>query len=178
MAKQVLGMFTNMNMIANYMKLFKPPSAAAHFDAGIDGATAYTWSDGEVTYWLVYYETTDKYVWKLDADLGSGRKPFIYVEETKDEKSGQADFHVPGYNDIHSTWSYDNDDNLTVEVNYQDTEGNIRIQAVINQDGSGNMKYYVDDQLLMSAQWNADGSGSWTIYTEGGELTGQWSSGK
>ncbi len=175
-AQQIMGLFNSVNAVGDYMKLFRPPSGAVTFQSGINGASAWTWNAGNVQYWLVYYESGGKYIWKLDADQGSGREKFIYVEEAQDEKSGQADFYVPGQPAIHYTWNYDDDGNLNCEITYKGPEGNIKVDAVVNQDGSGSMEYYLNNELFLAAQWNKDGSGTWTIYTDSGTFTGQWSS--
>ena len=178
MARQVLNMFTSLNKAGTYIQLFTPPSGATPFDAEVSGAAAYTWTEGNTTYWLIYYETDSKYIWQLDADFGSGRDKYAYVEENKDEKSGTFDLYMPQQPVIHGEWGYDADGNFSIEITYQSTEGNIKISATENADGSGLLNYYLNGNVIISAQWNADGSGSYTIHTENGTFTGQWSSGK
>ncbi len=179
MAQTVLSLFQNLNMAGNYLKLFTPPEDATPFNADVNGAAAYTWSDGEATYWLVFYETNDKYIWNLDADFGSGRSQYAHIEETKDQKSGSFEMTVPQQPAVQGTWSYDADGNCSIEINFQGPDGNTRITAIENADGSGELHLFVNGKEKISAQWNADGSGSYIIYNEnGGTFTGQWSSGK
>jgi hypothetical protein len=98
------------------------------------------------------------------------------VEETRDEKSGTFDIYVPQQPVFHGEWNYDADNNLTIEISFHSSEGDIVMTATENADGSGELHYYVNGSEMIFAHWNSDGSGSYTINMGGQSFTGQWSS--
>ena len=85
------------------------------------------------------------------------------MEENKDEKNGTFDLYIPQHPAIQGKWGYDANNNFSIEVTYQSTEGNIKISATENADGSGLLNYYLNGEVLISARGNTDGSGSCTL---------------
>ncbi len=174
MAVQILNMFNSMNAAASGLTHFKPPLGTTPTASG--GKLSYTWSDGQATYWLTYHETANKYIWELDADFGTGRAKYAYVEEDKNGKGGTFDIYVPQQPAFHGEWSYDTNNNLSIEISFHSSEGDIVLTATENADGSGELHYYVNGAEIIYAHWNPDGSGSYTIHTGGQNFTGHWTS--
>lgn len=116
----------------------------------------YNGTSNSVTYnnFLQYSSTYNKdlssltFTWYYTNDGTSGKKYLDYVY-TKDLANGKQTIDYSLY-----------------EYNETNTKSNA-VKVVVNQDKSGTYKlfYGTDSKLSVSAQWAADGSGSYTTYS-------------
>ncbi len=174
-AQWVVSFFDGLNGIARYSNDLRPPQGAASFHADVAGAVAYTWTDGSVTYWLVYHEENGKCIWRVDADFGEGKQQYIYGEQSCDGKNGKLDVQLPGEGDYHASWQYDDKNvfSFTIESTYNNMS--LTLEGEINPDGSGHASVKNNGMVLLTVTWNADGSGSYKLYTSNPPYEGSWS---
>ena len=71
------------------------------------------------------------------------------------------------------TWSWTYASGI-YNITYLLTDGSnsLRITAVINVDGSGQVEYYINDVLSIRIVWYTDGSGAWWTYNP--DTNGTW----
>ncbi len=174
-AQWVVNFFDGLNGIARYANSMRPPHGAASFHSDVAGAVAYTWSDGSVTYWFVYHEENGKCIWRVDADFGEGKEQYIYGEESCDGKNGMLDVKLPGEGDYHASWQYNDQNVLTFTIESTYNNMSVTLQGVVNPDGSGHADIKTGDTIVLTVTWNADGSGSYKLYTSYPPHEGSWS---
>ncbi len=174
MAQYVLSFFNGLNRISSYAHNILPPGSATTFDAGINGAIAYKWSDEEATYWLVYHEEDGECIWNVDADFGEGKNPYIHVEESCDQKEGDLVVNLQEGGIFRANWSYDDKNTLSFTIQTTQDNTNFEMTGEIYADGSGHAETKMGDTLVLSVTWKADGSGSYTLYISNPPTQGSW----
>ncbi|HNP17609.1 MAG TPA: hypothetical protein PKL31_04165 [Fulvivirga sp.] len=196
MAQSAVAYLTQANEMSDFISKMQPPAGATKSSTAINskvnsgGRTegdvlVYTWTDGNYIYAYQISETDTKYVfelfWKFSDTSDFVR--YILAEETK-IKSGST---LDGFLEVYSLFGESEDYQLRYQWD-EDTDGTFRfdllmqnnafkINIVSNTDNSGSVKYFISGSIFYDISWNTDGSGSWIIYDDEGNISdsGTWS---
>lgn len=188
-AQQAYSYIMQVNAMTSFMSYFTPPATAEEVNTKSDSQTwtwmqSYTDQDGNVieyTFTYTFTETSDKYIWDIDMGINGNTNDFIDAEEMKTGESGEMNiyYNALGVEDFdvyyHYNWTVSGG---TTIVNMELHDGNSELYSyvlTVNQDGSGEIAYNVDEIIVFRLIWNANGSGTWFEYDEDGEITDQGS---
>ncbi len=161
--KMAASIFSSINQMSNISRMMLPPEDAASYHSDVPGAVAYTWSAGEVTYWFTYYTSNDTCYWKVDADFGEGRVPYIEGQESCDGKAGSISLLGGDLPPYHASWSYNSEGDLSFRIT-GNVQTHYEITGTLNADGSGYAKIVASGMKIFEIWWNADGSGRYKYY--------------
>ncbi len=175
-AGMIVQFFDGLNNIARYAGEMRPPQGASTFHSDIAGAVAYTWTDGSVTYWLVYHEENGKCYWQVDADFGEGRAQYLTAEEDCEHKSGKIVLWNGDVAVYSAEWQYLADNTLSFRIQTMEGGSPLTVEGTLKPDGSGHAEVNMGGMKVMEVWWNADGSGHYKIYTTFPPTEGSWSS--
>jgi len=166
------------NSFALYGTYFQPPSKAyAPTKAGAVSDTT-SWSYEGITIDYYNWEDSENYYWEIFVtnEIYTDCK-FIEYVEAKDGRSGYYQlFSDCGAEPVFVwNWTLSALDVFTLTM----TSDSESIEVVVNPDGSGVVTVYyggINSQPEYVIMWNANGSGSYTEYSEGGSITdsGTW----
>ncbi|NOX38021.1 MAG: hypothetical protein GXO78_10835 [Calditrichaeota bacterium] len=118
--------------------------------------------------WALYFDGTDA--------SGNTYNNWKAMEGwiSADEKSGTLTLYETNSTNVLVTYEWTIDDQGNVSAEVQTSDG-YRIVAQKNADGSGFLKFYLNNVLRLEIYWNADRSGNWKAYDENGNLINQGS---
>jgi hypothetical protein len=172
-AKTAVSYVEQVKGIHDYFTWFDiPEDAVRQKSATLSGSDVYFWTYGGVSVWETYTESSSKYVWEVEVDMGTGRQKYIYAEEGR---SGDYGFmEIYDYTSSTKTtlfrydWTFDSKDNATVV--WKDAAETFKLEIKANVDLSGSAKWYDEGKLFYFFQWNTDGSGFYKFYDENGSI--------
>jgi hypothetical protein len=181
-AQQCAGYLEMANGISQSFSSFALPSNATRVSLKT-GSVTYTWSgpDGKgntATVWVTYKETDTKYFWDYELAYDSiPRTLYMHAESAKDSKSGMLqilDVYKSGASGTY-TWTTASDGTFNFTWDAKNATESFKMEIIVKTDKSGSLKYYSNGKVFYDLKWNADGSGSWTLYGDNGNLSGNWS---
>ncbi len=105
-------------------------------------------------------------------------KDFVILKgfSTADGKSGWWEMYDPTTGEKQMRYEWTTDSNNTVHATfmvYGDTP--MKYEIVNNQDGSGTLAMYEGNVKTLEASWEANGSGTYTVWDEDGNVVDQGS---
>ena len=167
------------NAISGFSTSFEVPEGA-EIQGKKSGSTVYFWTyGGGYSYWMTYEELSDKYTWKYEWQFpDSPRFTYISAEEAKNGKNGSWTIYNPETPSSYIwtyNWSINAINSFIASLMWNEGESLASFDVVGNTDNSGSFKYYIASVLKADILWNADGSGTYWIYGDGGsDLAGSW----
>jgi hypothetical protein len=166
------------NAISSYSNSFVIPEGAK-VQGKKSGSVVYFWTNGGYSFWMTYTELVDKNTWTYDWEIpGAARFTYIEAEEAKNGKSGNWTIFNPDATSDY-VWTYDWSVNATntysASLQWKDNDELSSFDVIANADNSGSFKYYVSSVLVSDINWNADGSGTYWISSDGvNVIQGSW----
>lgn len=168
-----------------------PDDAQRSLSKAASGAETWQWSwnyGGEsFTFYWSYEETGGKRYWTMEIQYNNGpRYNYIDAWENMDGSGGEITYNY-GWAGVLSSepmeeeflvywtysWSLDASGAYHLSFNWNSNEieydNYIVYEAVINANGSGNIDYYLMDELYYHMDWDVMGNGSWVYYINGEE---------
>jgi len=155
----------------------------------------WSWSYGgeSLTLYWTYDESGGKRYWSMDISYNnSPRYDYIDAWETMDGSQGEMVWNCgwaaimddPDYDEAEFlywkyTWTKDTSGGYQIDY-YWDGDGleydyYIWYSVYIAADGSGNVDYYIMDQLVYHMEWDVTGAGNWSFFSGGQEFdSGSW----
>ncbi len=166
------------NGISQFGTSFALPEDAL-VDGKKGGSTVYHWSYGGYSYWMTYEEQATKYTWTYDWEFpNQPRFTYISAEEAKDGKSGNwkiFDFETTSDYVWTYNWSIDASETFAATLLWNDSGEVGSFNVISRKDNSGSFTYKIGSVLHAEVIWNANGSGTYWIYGDGGDdLSGSW----
>ncbi len=172
-----------------------PPENAVKTGKKSSETYTWTWNYGGayvLTLWWTFHDDSEKNYWDIDIQYNEGeRYSYLQAWEAKDNSSGQIQYnfqwacsmddHASECEDLFwiYTWDVDENENYTfkyiIEADDDSYNESLRYETVVNNDGSGYVRYYFYEELFYDLNWDQDGNGSWTYYF-GGD-SGSWTVG-
>jgi len=150
-----------------------------------NGIWTWTYTAGQLTLYVTAEDNGDgtvtwKWIWDGTDSYGTVYDHWVFLSGTyaKDGKNGEwTMYHTNSVQPvIHAEWETSASGVQDLEVNYYEEDGTevVRYVAESNPDGSGFFSYYYEYEdslvLYLNAIWNANGSGSYTIYNSDGTV--------
>ncbi len=185
-AQQVVGYVQMINMFQSFVQNLIPQQHVGKVfesEGTLDGPPwVYTWTNGPMSFTLTITIEDDQYHWKLvlngaDPSTGQTYNKFVFMEawQKLDGSSGKLVINEFGEGGkVEWNWNIDKDG--TEKITYIDYMSNTKIEVVQNKDLSGSIQVWENNVLVYKAVWNADGSGTWWVYDEEGNVSsGTWS---
>jgi hypothetical protein len=172
-AKTAVGYVDEVKDVQSYFTWFEiPEDAVRQKSATLGGSDVYFWTSGGVSVWETYTETTSKYTWEIEVDMGSGRQKYIYAEEGKNGDYGFMEIFDNTQSSSNFAWKYDwtFDSKDNAKVVWKDYEETFLLEIKANVDLSGYAKYFTSGKLFYHFEWNTDGSGFYKLYGNDGSV--------
>lgn len=188
-AAEASGFVNLANAISQYITVFQPPAGATKSSTPVTASNGriaqtqeeylvYTWTGSwagqELTIAYQISQTAENYVFEVFFKYKDDTEflKFIHAEESKTVRKGFMDIYSL---DTSSTvvfsykWETTTDGTFFFDV---ETDGFV-INLIVNPDKSGSLKYYLGGELYYDIMWTAEGSGTWTRYSDPVE-SGSW----
>lgn len=183
-----------------FSSVLTPPEGAEQVSSKStdDGRVTYRWSavygDWTYTYYWTYEKTSTQHVWTIEFQFNDGPAyPYLTLTELLDGTGGTAEYNFnwlcyfadedsESCEDLRYFYTWEAESDGTYRLNWSWESGTsdvtyfLSYEIVLNADGSGNLEYYSEDELLYSMEWDAVGNGSWVFYLDGETyMSGSWS---
>jgi hypothetical protein len=184
--------------MSSFVALMEPPANAQVVNTkSTEGSVTYTWTetyDGQTyTYIWIYSDDATKNYYTMQIQINGGPiYNFVDAWEFKDGNKGQVKFnfnyiYCSYYTDYEFEcedlyWTYTWEITASGRYNFSyyidsgidDYSYSLRIDIVLEADGSGSIDYYSADELFWHMEWDSIGNGSYTYYYGGYEESGSW----
>jgi hypothetical protein len=169
------------NAISAYSSAFTIPDNAEETGKK-SGSKVYHWSYQGYSYWMTFEELASSYRWKYEWEFpGQSRFTYFLAEELKSGASGSWTIYNPE-NPTNEVWNYDwsvsSNETFSATLEWNDGDESSSFEVEAKADNSGSFMYYTGTTLNAEILWNSNGSGTYTFYEEGGNITGSWTSTK
>ncbi len=182
-AAQATALITLANSFMTYSSWWTPPALKFHVPTNALGAdTTISWSQGDMSIILELNTAGSATTWMVTLNGSDGEQNyenFIYMEgyQMLDGSGGNMsikDPSDPGSDLLYWEWLVDPDDVFILNLYSSDDDGTLTVGE--NPNGSGSVSQTLGTVLSFEANWNSDGSGSYTFYDGQGDPqdTGTW----
>ena len=169
------------NMMSNMANLGHSFLAAVQSTQGTKTGDSYVWTytEGQATVTFISTPTGDGINWevKLNGVYGDVQvQNFVYLKgfSSSDGKSGWWEGYDldTGEKAIRYEWTTDNQGTVHATLTtYGDSPA--KFEVVNNKDGSGSLVVYQNGVKTLQATWQANGSGTYTVWDEDGNVVDQ-----
>jgi len=185
-AQEVVNYVNMVNMFQAFIQNLVPQKQLGKVfesEGTLDGPPwVYTWTNGALSFTLTITIEDDQYHWKLvlngaDPNTGQTFNKFVFMEawQKLDGSSGKLVINEFGGEGGRVEWNWNIDKDGTEKITYIDYMSSVKIEWIQNKDLSGSIQVWENNVLVYKAVWNADGSGSWWVYDENGNVSsGSW----
>ncbi|MDA3867457.1 MAG: hypothetical protein PF489_12015 [Salinivirgaceae bacterium] len=170
-AQEAVGYVEEVKNIASYFDYFEIPDDAERTELKSTlNQEEYYWTDGQTEIWVIYTETSGGYTWQIDVDMGYGRQKYLYAEEDKDGNYGSMKVYDSTGETSEWFFQYEWTFNSAgdAELIWEFADGSMKYEIKSNIDYSGYARIFMSGVLFYDFVWNSDGSGSVTMYDDGG----------
>ncbi|MCP5063638.1 MAG: hypothetical protein GY936_14420 [Ignavibacteriae bacterium] len=167
---------SSMNSLANGFSAWLSAPAGSESLAKTNDDRSYTWSAGGISITMNYSENGDNYTWEvfLNGTDGEGLTfnnfKFLEAAQNKNESEGYLKIFEDNSSNLSSTWSWVTNTNDVYSMTFGGDD-NDRIEVNSNPDESGELLFYENNVLVSRTVWTSAGTGEWTEFDSGGNIT-------